>query len=48
MGKGDLTIVAMRQLPRGFLRMQAFFKNTWHLKDIFREFEVFLKDYDSF
>jgi hypothetical protein len=31
-------IVAMRQLPRGF-----FLKNECHFKDIFRDFEAFLK-----
>jgi hypothetical protein len=29
---------AMPLLPRGF-----FLKNVWHFKDIFREFEAFLK-----
>jgi hypothetical protein len=36
--RGGLVIVAMRQLPRG-----SFFENTSHFKDIFREFEAFLK-----
>jgi hypothetical protein len=35
---GRLAIVAMRQMPRGFI-----FKNFWHFKDIFREIEAFLK-----
>jgi hypothetical protein len=26
-----------------FLRMRGFFKNGWHFKDVFRDFEVFLK-----
>jgi hypothetical protein len=26
-----------------FLKMQGFFKNTWHFKDIFTEFEAFLQ-----
>jgi hypothetical protein len=41
----------MQQLPRGFflkkqdyfLKMQGFFKNALYFKDIFREFEAFLK-----
>jgi hypothetical protein len=36
--------VAMQQLPPSFVfRMLVFFENMWHLKDIFREFEAFLK-----
>jgi hypothetical protein len=38
MDRGGLAIVAMRQFPRG-----SFFENVRHLKDIFRDFEAFLK-----
>jgi murein tripeptide amidase MpaA len=37
--KGGLAI-ALWQLPRG---IRGFFKNAWHFKDIFREFEASLE-----
>jgi hypothetical protein len=40
-----LAIIAMPQLPQGFFFENArlFLKNKWHFKDIFREYEAFLK-----
>jgi hypothetical protein len=45
LGRGGLAIVVMRQLPRGFFFENAklFLKIAWHFKEIFREFEAFLK-----
>jgi hypothetical protein len=40
----------MRQLPRGsfFGKARLFLKNAWHFKDIFIEFEAFLKCCEAF
>jgi hypothetical protein len=38
LSRGGLAIVAMWQCHEAF-----FFENAWHFKDIFREFEAFLK-----
>jgi hypothetical protein len=35
-----VTVIATRLF---FENARLFFKNAWHLKDIFREFEAFLK-----
>jgi hypothetical protein len=48
--RGGRAIVVMRQLPRGsfFGKARLFLKNAWHFKDIFIEFEAFLKWYEAF